>query len=241
MKPLSVLFLFIFPWLIFAGECDQNTKTIYSSILREDRMIVFFQPEGISKKDTVNMVYILDGEFANSRYEALQAIKSDYPIVVTGIINTDRKRDLLSKKGKDSFLRFLTEELIPIAENDFVIKNRVLFGHSIGGSFVLHAFVNTPNIYDGFISSSPTPNTCMKQPAIFTKLDNSTENNRFLYFSHGQNDMRQVKRWCGIFKENMSTCDFTHINWAFDEFENKNHNNSDVVSLTKGIYFVLHN
>lgn len=60
--------------------------------------------------------------------------------------------------GNDAFLRFLTEELKPaIAKVIVVDANRqALFGHSLGGLFVLHALFVRSEAFDTYIAGSPS-------------------------------------------------------------------------------------
>ena len=63
----------------------------------------------------------------------------------------------LSSGGADNFLRFLTEELIPIIERDYRgdPDQRVLHGHSLGGSFVVDVVFRQPEAFTHYIASAP--------------------------------------------------------------------------------------
>lgn len=60
--------------------------------------------------------------------------------------------------GADQFLAFLTGELKPwVAEHYAIDPNRqVLFGHSLGGMFVLHALYTAPHSFNVFLAASPS-------------------------------------------------------------------------------------
>ncbi len=47
--------------------------------------------------------------------------------------------------GAPNFLQFITEELIPLVESEYPIDatNRTIVGHSLGGTFALHALFHT--------------------------------------------------------------------------------------------------
>lgn len=60
--------------------------------------------------------------------------------------------------GADLFLDFIEAELMPEIEKDYPIdKNRqTIFGHSLGGLFVLHALFNRPQSFQNFVAGSPS-------------------------------------------------------------------------------------
>jgi predicted alpha/beta superfamily hydrolase len=60
--------------------------------------------------------------------------------------------------GQDAFLDFIEDELKPEVERSFSIDRhrQALFGHSLGGIFVLHALFTRPNSFDAYIAGSPS-------------------------------------------------------------------------------------
>lgn len=60
--------------------------------------------------------------------------------------------------GAEAFLDFLTEELVPRVEARFGLpgQRRMLFGHSLGGLFVLHAVLTRPTAFAAFAAASPS-------------------------------------------------------------------------------------
>ncbi len=59
--------------------------------------------------------------------------------------------------GAGNFQTFLESELLPEIESGYrVNKNRnIIFGHSLGGQFVLYSLINNPGLFSGYIASSP--------------------------------------------------------------------------------------
>jgi predicted alpha/beta superfamily hydrolase len=126
---------------LFSQDCNYSIDTIQvkSDILTEDRSIIIFKPLNFSGADSVQLIYLIDGEFSIGRFqqisERLKDSVSDF--IAVGIVNTDRKRDLLYAHAADKFLDFITTELIPVVERGYKIRNRILFGHSFGGGFTI--------------------------------------------------------------------------------------------------------
>jgi predicted alpha/beta superfamily hydrolase len=91
-------------------------------------------------------------------------------MIVIGISNTDRTRDLTpthfvgttfgntaSSGGADRFLEFIETELIPTIESRYRTQPyRVFAGHSFGGLFALHALFSKPHLFNAWIAVSPS-------------------------------------------------------------------------------------
>jgi predicted alpha/beta superfamily hydrolase len=71
---------------------------------------------------------------------------------------TDEGFDPSEQGGADKFLAFLTSELKPwVAARHAVDPNRqILFGHSLGGLFALHAVYTAPQSFNVYIAASPS-------------------------------------------------------------------------------------
>lgn len=54
-----------------ATDYHADTIAIASLILNEPRDIVIYEPVGIHEKESVRIVYLLDGEFSKYRYEKI--------------------------------------------------------------------------------------------------------------------------------------------------------------------------
>jgi uncharacterized protein len=178
-----------------AGSADPvvigETITIRSEILGEDRRVHVQLPAGY-ETDPVGMypvLYVLDGDAPGPfAYVAglVGFLASGYqlpPMIVVGIPNTNRTRDLTtphdgprwyknilidpdsvllpsandSTGGADAFLAFLTEELAPEIERRYrTAPFRVLLGHSLGGLFVTRALLTRPENFNAYVASSPS-------------------------------------------------------------------------------------
>jgi predicted alpha/beta superfamily hydrolase len=59
--------------------------------------------------------------------------------------------------GAGQFQEFLSDELLPFVEVTYRSHpgRRVIFGHSIGGQFVLYTALTEPNLFWGYIASNP--------------------------------------------------------------------------------------
>jgi predicted alpha/beta superfamily hydrolase len=60
--------------------------------------------------------------------------------------------------GADVFLQFIEQELRPMLEKEYPIDvgRQTLFGHSLGGLFVLHALFSRPDSFQNYVAGSPS-------------------------------------------------------------------------------------
>src|SRR6201988_4529086 len=130
-----------------------------SAVLGEERFILVRTPAGYeTNKLRYPVLYMTDGDahmgHTASTIEFLTQNGRLPDLIVVGITNTDRTRDLTPVKstaknpagqlqfptsgGADTFLKFIETELIPEIEKDYrVPPYRILAGHSLGGLFAI--------------------------------------------------------------------------------------------------------
>ena len=234
----AITFIFVcFSIALIAGDFTVDTVKIHSNILNEDRLIIIYKPVNLNHADSVTVIYLLDGEFSSYRYDLISKEELNYPVVGIGIINTNRNRDMLPAKQPETFLQFITREVMPEVEADFRINQRILFGHSFAGGFTIYAMINNPGLFDKYIASSPTPIMEMIEPEIYNQLDAKLGKQVKFYIGTGSKDMGQVKKWSGKLAENLQLLNLTNINWKAEIFEGENHDTSDLYSLKNGLKF----
>lgn len=160
------------------GKQDGNGPaklTIKSSVLGEDRTILVRTPAGYeTNKLAYPVLYITDGDahiaHTSSTIEFLARNGRMSEMIVVGITNTDRTRDLTPTKatganaaqfptagGADNFLKFIETEVIPEIEKRYRVQPyRVLAGHSFGGLFTVHALITRPELFNSYVAVSPS-------------------------------------------------------------------------------------
>lgn len=155
-----------------------STLTLKSSVLGEDRVILVRTPTGYeTNKQSYPVLYMTDGDahiaHTSSSVEFLARNGRMSELIVVGITNTDRARDLTPTKGvqtgatgapqnptaggADKFLKFIETELIPDIEKRYRVKPyRILAGHSLGGLFAVHALLSRPELFQSYVAVSPS-------------------------------------------------------------------------------------
>ncbi len=141
----------------------------------EDRSFFVHRPAGYELSTTrYPVLVVLDGEsdfqLASTTADLLADSGRMPPMLVVGIPNTHRNRDLIpptrggggssaaasTADGANRFLGFLTRELLPRIDVEYrTLPYRILVGHSNGGLFGLHALISAPATFNGYILASP--------------------------------------------------------------------------------------
>ncbi len=149
---------------------------LQSKVMSETRTIVVRTPASYARGDQkYPVLYMTDGAHHVGHTVAVVdflAREGRMPeVIVVGINNTDRTRDLTpthmdrmgegfatpTSGGGDRFLDFIATEVIPYVEKNYRTQPyRVFAGHSFGGLFALHAFFTRPALFNGVIAVSPT-------------------------------------------------------------------------------------
>jgi predicted alpha/beta superfamily hydrolase len=159
-------------------------ETIESKILKEERKVWVYVPEqnddGIFLKKNYPVVYLLDGDAhfysVVGMIQQLSSVNGNTlcpKMIVVGIPNTNRTRDLTPTKGVvnpfadssmiansgggDAFMAFIEEELIPQIEEKYPTEPyRMFIGHSLGGLMVMNTLIHKPHLFNAYVSIDPS-------------------------------------------------------------------------------------
>jgi len=169
-----VLPLIIFCYLsktVTAQDLPGKRDSLNSAILNEKRIIRVVLPQKYdpAKADKYDVLYVLDGDGNTTLATEMQRFIEDEAfmpqIIIIGVLNTDRNRDLTpthvddnkTSGGADKFLAFLKNELIPYVDKKYPTDgDNTIFGHSFGGLFVMHALLNEPHVFTSYIAADPS-------------------------------------------------------------------------------------
>lgn len=156
---------------------EHDTFTILSKKVNESRIINVFTPaEYNSNADSLPVLYMPDGgikeDFPHVANTLAALIKSKKipPIILVGIENTKRRRDLTGptevEKDKEiateigesaNFRAFISEELIPEINRKYrTTARKGIIGESLAGLFVTETFLLEPTLFDFYIAFDPS-------------------------------------------------------------------------------------
>lgn len=188
----QLLFSLIFISASFFANAQSDNKitigtieTIKSKILNEDRKVWIYVPggytKGAPKTEHYPVLYLLDGDahFTSvvGMTEQLSTMNGNTicpKMIVVGILNTDRARDLTpthiesdlpmmtseaskTTGGNENFIAFIQKELIPYVETNYpTAPYKMLIGHSFGGLTVINTLANHTNLFNSYVSIDPS-------------------------------------------------------------------------------------
>lgn len=155
-----------------------DTFTVVSRRLGEPRLINVHVPPGYGAETTVRfpVLYLPDGgideDFPHvvNTVDSLIALHRIRPVIVVGIPNTQRRRDLTGPTrlhsdsaiapqvgGSGAFRAFIRDELFPaVATRYRVTGERTIVGESLAGLFVLETFLREPALFRHYVALDPS-------------------------------------------------------------------------------------
>jgi predicted alpha/beta superfamily hydrolase len=226
--------------------------TFRSTVLGAEYPIVIYRPGGYERNsERYPLLILLDGDghfhHATGVVDFLVANQRIPPMIVVGVGNRNRTRDLTPPTddpqfqgrtgGADRFLQFLSDELIPyLDETNRTLDYRVLVGHSFGGLFALHALTTRPDVFDGYISISPS--TWWNQQALVSALPGFLAQHRglraSLYMTTGNEGgemLTSAQRIAEILKRDAPAT----MQWQFHHMPEESHGSIPHRSLYDGL------
>jgi uncharacterized protein len=247
--PLLLILISLFSSATFAqGPVIPGVTTLRlkSDVLGEERTILVRTPAGYEAGNhRYPVLYMTDGDahigHTGATIQFLSRNGRMSELIVVGITNTDRTRDLSpthvkttnpdgrlqfpTSGGGDKFLKFIESELIPEIEKRYRVQPyRILAGHSLGGLFAVHAMLARPELFHSYIAVSPALNwdnqATVKRAEDFFKT--RKELDRTLYFSLG-NEPGPIEDAFHQFKSVLSKNQAKGFEWEAQEMADEDH------------------
>ncbi len=158
-----------------------ETITLKSKIMGEERTILVSTPPGYGMgSERYPVLYMTDGDqhitHTRGTVDFLAANGLMPQLIIVGVANTDRTRDLTPTRvetrevnglvmqnptsgGAATFLDFFERELFPYIDDHYrTLPMRLFSGHSFGGLFALNAFFERPEMFRAVLAISPSLN-----------------------------------------------------------------------------------
>jgi hypothetical protein len=269
MKPTHFFLLFI---LIILASCsttaqyndpvpEHETFTIDSKKLGETRTInVWTPPVYKESKDSFPILYMPDGGIINEDFPhiantlaELIASKKIKPLILVGIANTERRRDLTGPTevekdkeiapvvgGSQNFRDFIKDELFEEINNRYRTTNeKGIIGESLAGLFVTETFLLDPNMFDYYIAFDPSLWWNNKYLISTAKEDLSkfpTTPKRFWFAGSGLED---VSSTVGLLAKVLETKNLNNLKWKYSEEPKEKHSTIFRATKEKALIWTL--
>ncbi len=239
---------------------NHDNFIIESKQVSETRIInVWTPPSYENSNDSFPVLYMPDGgikedfpHIANTIAKLVKE-KSIPPIILVGIENTERGRDLTgaSEVNKDSkycpltdgannFRTFITEELFPEVTNRYRVTNKKgLIGESLAGLFVMETFMQKPESFDFYIAMDPS--LWWNNHFLVRNADNLLENLpnneiRLWFAGSGTEDISQyTNELAKVLKKGSPN----ELKWTYSNEPNEKHNTIFRETKEKALKWIL--
>ncbi|MGI0105277.1 alpha/beta hydrolase [Salinimicrobium sp. WS361] len=245
------------------GKKSSELEKFESKSLNKNIPFKIILPDNLdNKKDSLSLLILLDGddyagiaENVASLYEFGDKI---HPTVIISLPSTKESRwafytptndttnveigyeDLYSTTGKFSeFADFVGDELIPSVENKYNISfnEKTIFGHSLGGLGVLSFAVLRPEIFENYISASPS--TMYDQHFIFKTIEKKgIFEFKSMFLTAGLNDANGYRENVEWLKDYLDKHKSGNQKVGMKIYENETHSTSGLKSLIDGMEFI---
>ena len=199
------------------GLDETHYHRVDSDALQKAYDILVGLPDGYdpTSRKTYATIYILDGgelfPMLRSYYNYLRNSDEAPEAILVGISYGSRDFEGGNTRGHDytapsderehyggaqDFQTFLSDELMPLIETEYRSdgNQRVIFGQSLGGQFVLFTAQTKPTLLAGYIASNPALH---RNLPLFLKMhpDSPPRRERSrLFVGSGSNDLREFRK-----------------------------------------------
>lgn len=239
---------------------EHETFKIQSKKVGEERVINVWTPENYkASKDSLPVMYMADGgimedfpHIANTLAKLIEENKIK-PIILVGIENTQRRRDLtgfteVAKDkeiapvvgGSEKFRAFINDELFPEINKRYrTTSEKSIIGESASGLFVMETFFLTPEMFDNYIAFDPSlwwnnhylVRTAKEHLASFPE----TEKRLWFAGSNAKDISVFTKELAKIFKAENKT----NLKWKFSDEPKEKHTTIFRATKEKAIIWTL--
>lgn len=237
---------------------------LYSKVLEEDRELIIYLPAGYEASEKrFPVVYLLDARtrflHTTGTVESLARTGHIPEMIVVGVINTDRTRDLTPEivhteaeveegfrtrarqdgGGADRFLQFLGEELVPYVESRYRTEPfRILIGHSFGGLFAIHAMSQNPELFQATLAISPSLWWDEGEPVNRAqKLFESRPNLRHRLYANLADEAGDMAEQFHRFQALLRYRAPAEMEWKSELLDGEDHGSIPIVSVYRGLRF----
>jgi predicted alpha/beta superfamily hydrolase len=243
----------------YAQQPPMVPDSVQSAKLGERRYLHIYLPKGYISGKAYDVLYILDAadnEDMAAPIATMAAERHLIPGLITVCIPnkwlsdvriSSRERDFEPSQaegfpisgGADRFLEFLDVELAPyIGQKYGGTGNKLLFGHSLSGLFVLYAMVCQPNVFDFYMASDPSlwwgDGYLYKIAA--GRLPKMADKKRFLYLAGRGGEVyaaQGLSQMDKILKERAPKT----LGWSSKAYDDEHHGSVTIKTLYDGLKY----
>jgi predicted alpha/beta superfamily hydrolase len=233
--------------------------TLHSNILNEDRAVWVRTPHNYDKTaGPFPVLYLVDGptyiNLIGSTMDFLVAGDRMPSLIIVGIANTDRTRDMTpshsdeknpdgtvhadpTSGGADHFIDFIQNELMPEIEHRYrVAPYKVFVGHSFGALLAVHILITRPDMFQAYIAASPSlwwdnQRTLHRAQDFFAS---HAELNKVLFFELG-NESPEMRNGFDALQKTLTAKTPKDFRWNSEVYADEDHGSSALRGYYDGL------
>jgi hypothetical protein len=181
-------------------------------------------------------------ELLSRNIEMPEMIVVGLPNLQNGYVPTPYEERKAEPTGADLSLKFFSEELIPFIDGNYRTAGfNLLCGHSVGGLLTMYALFTRPDLFSGYIASSPwfQNNNQYWLKQIDRMFQAESLAGKFLFMDVGKKELpltistyTELEKW-------MKTKDLKGLTWKSEWLENVDHGSMLGKSLYDGLLFIF--
>jgi len=219
--------------------------TIQSEMVQEERVInIWTPPQYDDSESSYPVLYMPDGgikedfpHIANTLSKLIEEKKIE-PIILVGIENTERGRDLTGAStaeydkqfcpmtdGAKNFRAFISQELVPVINEKYRTNSRKgIVGESLAGLFVMETFLAHPSTFDFYIAMDPSlwwNNHYLVENAD-SLLSIFPQNEISLWFAGSSAE--DISKYTKALNSKLKESAPTNLDWKYSDQPNEQHN-----------------
>jgi len=229
------------------GNHSVKNQVFESKILQEKRLISIKTPiDYTHSSQKYSVLYVLDGEWIFQYAQGVVDFLSNDlsplpPIIVVGIHNTDRYRDLDVTYNRQNsyfkFVEFLEKELLPYINQNYRTNGfNMIYGWSSGSGMVSALMNQKLDLFDAYLEGGsgigPKTKTYLEKHIPRLKFTN-----KYLYVSTEGNSPRV--KGLKTYQELMQRLNPQGLRWKMEVLKGSNHVGALAQGLHNGLRFVF--
>jgi hypothetical protein len=237
-----------------------DSFTIQSKYVDENRVINVWVPTTYKTNiDSLPVMYMADGgikedfpHIANTIAELIQT-KIIPPMILVGIENTQRRRDLTGPTeitkdkeiapivgGSEKFRTFIKDELFAEINKRYRTTNKKgIIGESLSGLFVVETFLQTPDMFDYYIAFDPSlwwnDHYLVKNANEYLAKFPASE--KRIWFAGS--DTKDISSFTKKLTKLLKTTNLSNLKWSYSYEPNEKHNTIFRATKVKAITWTL--
>ena len=228
--------------------------TLPSKVLNAEMALSIYLPAGYETSDAKYPVLYDLNSFAYFIYaagtvellarniEMPEMIVVGLPSLQNGYVPTPYEERKAEPTAADLSLKFFSEELIPYIDGNYRTAGfNLLCGHSVGGLFTMYALFSRPDLFSGYIASSPwfQNNNQYWLKQIDKMFQAESLAGKFLFMDVGKKEQdltistyTELEKW-------MKSKDLKGLTWKSEWLDNVDHGSMLGKSLYDGLLFIF--